>query len=100
MAQAARTVTFVVFLYILCRPTPTQRGPATLIKKNKKKLEKAQRYSQDIHSKKLPAESAELIDSRLREKCDVVYWRDPVLQYHCTVLYMYVCRMGIFDLNL
>ena len=37
MAQAARTVTFVVFLHILCRPTPTQRGPATLIKKIKKK---------------------------------------------------------------
>jgi hypothetical protein len=70
MAQAARTVTFVVFLHILCRPTPTQRDPATLIKKKKKKkLEKAQRYSRDFHSKKLAAESTEQIDSRLREKC-------------------------------
>ena len=31
MAQAARTVNFVVFLHILCWPTQTQRGPATLI---------------------------------------------------------------------
>ena len=30
-------VSCVVFLHILCRPTPTQRGPATLIKKIKKK---------------------------------------------------------------
>ena len=46
-------------------PNPTRSGDAH----KKKKLEKAQRYSRDIHSKKLPAESAELIDSRLREKC-------------------------------
>ena len=48
-------------------------------KKKKKILEKAQRYSRDIHSKKLPAESGGLIDSRLREKCARrLRWRDPV----------------------
>ena len=85
MAQAARTVTFVVFLHILCRPTPTQRGPATLIKKKLEKLEKlekAQRYPRDIHSKKLPAESAERIDSRLREKwARRLRWRTPYTAY-------------------
>ena len=48
-------------------------------KKKKKFLEKAQRYHRDIHSKKLAAESAILIDSRLREKCGRrLRWRDPV----------------------
>ena len=82
MAQAARTVTFVVFLHILCWPTPTQRGPATLIKKKKKFfLEKAQRYPRDIHSKKLASESGGPIDSRLREKCARrLRWRHPVVR--------------------
>ena len=51
------------------------------IKQKKKKnfLEKAQRYRRDIHSKKLPAEYAELIDSRLREKWGRrLRWRHPV----------------------
>ena len=51
-------------------------------KKKKKKnfLEKAQRYSLDIHSKKLPAESGGLIDSRLREKCARrLRWRHPLV---------------------
>ena len=51
-----------------------------MIKKNKNKLEKAQRYSQDNHSKKLASESAELIDSRLREKCARrLRWRHHVI---------------------
>ena len=58
-------------------PNPTRSGDAHKIKK--KKLEKAQRYSRDIHSKKLPAESGGLIDSRLREKwARRLRWRDPL----------------------
>ena len=65
---------------ILCRPTPTHGGPP-MPKKKKKKifLEKAQRYPLDNHSKKLPAESGGLIDSRLREKWGRrLRWRHPV----------------------
>ena len=64
----------------LCRPTPTHGGPP-MPKKKKKKifLEKAQRYPLDTHSKKLPAESGGLIDSRLREKwARRLRWRDPL----------------------
>ena len=58
MAQAARTVTFVVFLHILCRPTPTQRGPATLIKKkNWKKLNVIPETSIQRSSLPSPADS-------------------------------------------
>ena len=59
-------------------PNPWRSADAQK-KKKKKILEKAQRYSRDLHSKKLPAESGGLIDSRLREKCARrLRWRHPV----------------------
>ena len=81
MAQADST--FVVFLIVLCRPTPTAQPIAVRRcpkkKKKEKNLEKAPRYPRDIHSKKLPADSAEVINSRLREKwARRLRWRDPV----------------------
>ena len=49
------------------------------VKKKKKILEKAQRYRRDIHLKKLAAEYAEHIVSRLREKWGRrLRWRHPV----------------------
>ena len=53
-------------------------------KKKKNFLEKAQRYRRDTHSKKLAAESAIFIASRLREKCGRrLRWRDPVCVFYC-----------------
>ena len=79
MAQATRTLllsSFSSFFVDPPQPMAVRRCPK---KKQKKNLEKAQRYSRDIHSKKLPAESGGLIDSRLREKCARrLRWRDPV----------------------
>ena len=81
MAQATRTLllsSFSSFFVDPPQPMAVRRCPKK--KKKKKILEKAQRYSRDIHSKKLAAESGGLIDSRLREKCARrLRWRDPVL---------------------
>ena len=97
--------TIVVFLNILCRPTPTHSGPPMPVKKKKKKiLEKAQRYHRDIHSKKLSAEFESFIVSRLREKCarrlQYTVYSMYSMTYSISVLVILVCtsctRYGIY----
>ena len=63
-------------------------------KKKKIFLEKAQRYSRDIHSKKLAAECAIFIGSRLREKWGRrLRWRHPV--FICLSVVLRLCTSPI-----